>query len=115
MHTKTYRIDPSFNPEMQDLIQQVRPILGRVLGSAAERVEVSWEPGTPYNREPDPSARLKLTDSGVTRTREFQVWDLADEPRFRRLVYLMWDRLLAERLRLQKEAVLQSLSDATGE
>ncbi len=113
MPLRTYQIDPGFDAEMQQLLRQAEPIVERVLGSSADRVDVAWELGTVNFREGEPAARLRLTDAGVSRTREFEVWDIGDEMRFRRRVYLLWDRLLSDRLRLQREAVLQSLAEPT--
>jgi hypothetical protein len=111
MAVKAMQIDAGFDPEMRDALVRSEPVIDRVLGAAADRVEVSWEPGG-VDAEGDPLARIRLTDAGVSRTHAFTAWDLVDEGKFRRQIFRLWDSILAERLDRQREAVLRSFADA---
>jgi hypothetical protein len=109
MAPKSLRIDPKLPPELLDAVRKAEAALERILGDAAERVEVSWTPGQP---EEDLAVRLTLTDSGVTRSYEFFEWEFREDLHVRRKLRELWDEVLVERIKIQRQRVLQSLAES---
>ena len=73
-------------------------------------MELAWEPGNP-DAEDEPKVRLRLTDTGVSRTEEFTARDIEDDMNFGRRFRALWDDVLAERIRIQQRRVYESMSE----
>ena|SRR5437870_4379946 len=113
MSMKTMEIDPKLDPMFQGLIRKVEPALERVLGDVAERVDVAWGVGA-TDAEGEQTVRLSLTDDHVCRSADFTAWDLEDDLRLRRGLRRVWDQVQAERVRIHRKRLLESLAE-TGE
>jgi hypothetical protein len=114
MAPKAIRIDPNLTPELLASVRKSEAALERILGDAAERVEVSWDSGEP-EKDGDRTVRLTLTDSGVTRSYEFFEWEFREDLHVRRKLHDLWDQVLVERIKIQRQRVLQSLAESGGE
>lgn len=110
MAPKTLRIDPNLEADLLADVRRAEAALERILGDAADQVEVVWEPG---EREPegDATARLILTADGVTRAYEFFEWEFREDLHVRRKLRELWDEVLAERIKIHRQKVLQSLAE----
>lgn len=90
-------------------VERAEGVIEQLVGRAAGRVRVAWEGG--YDRDGQPVARVRLSDSGVTRSDEFRAADLSNEYRVRGRLFQLWDGVLAERFDRQWEVVQKSLSE----
>jgi hypothetical protein len=113
MTVKALRIDPRLDPSLLAVVREAGPEVERVLGDAADRVEVTWEPG-PADAAGRPTVRFGITDSGVGRNRVFAGDEFDGGGYFRHKVRQVWLDVLGERTRLQRQKVYESLAEEGG-
>ena len=95
------------------MLEHVDRHLDQSFRDVAERVDVAWGVGA-TDAEGEQTVRLSLTDDHVCRSADFTAWDLEDDLRLRRGLRRVWDQVQAERVRIHRKRLLESLAE-TGE
>jgi hypothetical protein len=107
MTAKPLHIDPGVDPLFRGLIEKAEPAIERVLGDAANRVDVDWEPGSLLDGKP--TVRIRFKDAEVSRFENLTAPQLENENHLRHRLFRLWDQVLAERIRNQQQRVRESL------
>lgn len=114
MKPKTLHIDPDFEADLRSSVDRAEVMLERILSDAAGHVDVRWKSGEAESTG-DRTVWLTLSDSGITKSYQFFEWEFQEDLHVRRKLRELWDEVLAERIKIQRERVLQSLAESGGE
>ncbi|HEX4609102.1 MAG TPA: hypothetical protein VH092_12920 [Urbifossiella sp.] len=114
MTRHTTHIDPGLDPVLMPLVHAADEQLEAILGDISGRVTATWMPGTP-DADLAPTATLELNDAEVTRSQEFTRRELAESTHLRYdLRRLMLD-VLADRIRIHRRRLLESMAAGDGD
>ncbi len=111
MVIKALRIDPNIAPDLVAPVHKATTELEHVVGDAAERVGVVWTPGLP-DADLHPTVMLSLSDKGVERRQAFTADTFREEWFLQLSLRKLWDDVLAERMRLQWQKVIDSFGES---